>query len=237
MSHALTDFKTEQAMKFVMTYRKQWEALSVEVSPYVNYIFNYIYLRPEGVTRSLRGVYPYFRYTQTDASFLGVDVAGSWRVMKHLAVSPQASLLSASDERNNDYLVFIPSNRFAVAVRYEKPQLAGFRNFYVESKAKFVARQKRAPAVITVREIIDAGEQDQPFNPDGSNFDFMAPPPGYWLWDLSAGISIKRDRVQYDLRVASENTLDKAYREYTNRFRYYADDVGRNLIVSLKCIF
>ena len=237
MSTALSDFQTEQALKFVVTYRKQWKDVAIEASPYANYIFNYIYLRPEGITRSLRGVYPYFRYTQTDALFLGLDITGNWQVMKHLEISPQASLLRASDERNNDYLVFIPTNRFSMSLRYERPQLAGFKNFYVESKAKFVARQKRAPPVITVRDIIEAGEQNQPFNPAGSNFDFMAAPPGYWLWDLSAGISIKRDRMQYDLRIASENTLDKAYREYTNRFRYYADDVGRNLILSLKCIF
>lgn len=91
--------------------------------------------------------------------------------------------------------------------------------------------------MISVREIKEAGEQNAAFNPGGSNFDFMAAPSGYWLWDLSAGISIKGERVQYDIRVASENTLDKTYREYTNRFRYYADDPGRNFILSFKCIF
>jgi iron complex outermembrane receptor protein len=65
----------------------------------------------------------------------------------------------------------------------------------------------------------------------------MEAPDGYWLLNLAIGASVKRDRVQYDFRIAPENTLNQTYREYTNRFRYYADDVGRNFIFSFKCIF
>ena len=237
MSKEQAGFQTEQALKVVSTYRKQWTMLTVEVSPYANYIFNYIYLRPEGITRNVRGVYPYFRYDQTDALFLGLDVSGSWQALKHLKISQKASLLRASDERNGDYLAFIPSNRFEIAFRYERLSLAAFKNVYIESKAKYVARQTRAPEVISVRQINEAQEQDVDFNPSGANFDFMPAPDGYWLWDLSAGISIKTDQIQYDVRIASENTLNQVYREYTNRFRYYADDLGRNFILSFKCIF
>jgi iron complex outermembrane receptor protein len=237
MSREQAGFQTEQALKFVSTYRKQWKALAVEASPYANYIFNYIYLRPEGITRSVRGVYPYFRYAQTDALFVGLDLTGTWQVVKHLKIAAKASLLRASDERNDDYLVFIPSSRFEMSFRYERPEFGVFRNFYIESKAKYVARQTRVPSVISVREIKEAGEQNAAFNPGGSNFDFMTAPRDYWLLDLSVGISIKRDRMQYEVRLASENTLDKTYREYTNRFRYYADDLGRNFILSFKCTF
>ena len=232
------DFKTEQAVKAVATYRREWTNIAVEVSPYANYIFNYIYLRPVGITKNIRGVYPYFRYTQTDALFLGADVTVTWQTGKYFKIIPKASLLRASDERNNDFLVFIPSNKFEVAVRYDRPSLYSFRNFYVESKTKYVAKQTRAPRVVTVREIKEAQEQNTDiFSSDPSNFDFMAAPEGYWLWNLAAGMSIKGKKVQYDIRIASENMLDQRYREYTNRFRYYADDLGRNFIFSLKCIF
>ncbi len=232
------NFKNEQALKFVSTYQRHWNTFSFEVSPYANYIFNYIYLRPTGVTRNVRGVYPYLRYTQTDALFLGIDISATWQAFAHLKVIPKVSLLRASDEGNNDYLVFIPSNRYEAAMRYESPVLSGLRNFYIESKIKYVAKQNRAPRVLTVREIIEDQEQHiDPFQNDKSNFDFMAAPDGYWLWNLAAGISLKGKKTQYDFRIASENTLNTTYREYTNRFRYYADDLGRNIIFSLKCIF
>jgi iron complex outermembrane recepter protein len=238
MDISSVDFRTEQALKFVTTYQHTVQNFTLEVSPYVNYIFNYIYLRPIGITKNVRGVYPYFRYTQTDALFLGADLTGTWHAGKYLKVSPKVSLLSASDERNRDFLVFIPSNRYEVALRYDRPELSAFRNFYVESKTKFVAKQTRAPRVITVREINEAQQQQtDPLKGNTSNFDFMAAPEGYWLWNVAAGASLKCKKVQYDFRIASENTLNQKYREYTNRFRYYADDLGRNIIFSLKCIF
>lgn len=232
------NFKTEQAMKVVTTYRYAKGAFTLEASPYFNYIFNYIYLQPKGITRTLRGVYPYFRYQQTDALFLGIDISASWQVAKYLQLSPQVSLLRASDEVNNDYFVFIPSNRYQLTLRYERPALGSTSHFYLESKVNYVARQGRAPRVVTVSEIKTAQEQGEDlFGADPSNFDFLPAPSGYWLWNIATGFSVKREKVQYDFRLASENTLNQQYREYTNRFRYYADDLGRNIILSLKCIF
>ena len=147
-------------------------------------------------------------------------------------------MLRASDDRNDDYLVFIPSNRYELAIRYDRPTIAGLKNFFVESTAKYIGRQHRAPRVVTVAEINDAIDRgEDPFEEDDSNFDFMAAPPGYFLWNVAAGVSIKGENSQYDFRLGSENILNTSYREYTNRFRYYADDLGRNFIVSFKCTF
>ena len=238
MNLADVHFKIEQAVKFVTTYQLTRSRLSVEVSPYANYIFNYTYLRPAGITQNTRGVYPYFRYTQTNALFVGVDISSTWQATPHFKVGSTISLLRASDELNDDYLVFIPANRYELSVRYGRPSAGFGRNFYAESKFKYVAKQYRAPRVLTVSEIKQSLEDDKnPLDEDASNFDFMAAPDGYFLWNLAAGISIKSKKTQYDFRLASENTLNQAYREYSNRFRYYADDIGRNIMLSIKCIF
>lgn len=232
------NFKTEQAVKLVASYQVRADRFTLDVGPYANYIFNYIYLRAGGITQNVRGVYPYFRYRQTDALFLGADVMATWYPHKYFKVAPQVSLLRASDEVNHDYFVFIPSNRYELALRYERPSFARTRNFYIESRTKYIAQQKRAPRVISAREIDEARQANvDPFQNDRRNFDFMAPPPAYWLWNLSVGLSIKPRNVQYDFRISSDNTLNERYREYTNRFRYYADDLGRNIIISFKCIF
>jgi iron complex outermembrane recepter protein len=232
------NFKTEQAVKFVSTYSGTWQNFTMEVTPYANYILNYIYLRPRGVTRTRRGVYPYFRYSQTDALFIGTDLTAHWHLGRHLKLIPRASLLRASDEGNGGYLTFIPSNRYEVALRYEKEVAGPLENFYVESKMRYVDRQRRAPRVVTVREIQQAKEEGRNlFEEDPSNSDFAPAPDAYFLWDISTGVSIKKRKVQYDIRLASENTLNTTYREYTNRFRYYADDLGRNILLSFKCIF
>jgi len=231
-------FKIERAIKGVSTYKHQWKNFQMEVSGFANYIFNYIYLKPMGITQNLRGTYPYFRYTQTDALFVGADLMAVWNVSKQVKVTPQVSLIRASDVTNNDVLVFIPSNKYEVAIRFEEPNQFKLKRFFVESKVKYVSRQNRTPRVITPRQIKDAADQNvNLFAGDNRIFDFMDAPEAYALVNLSTGFSINREKVHYDVRVAAENLLNTSYREYTNRFRYYADELGSNFTVSLKCVF
>lgn len=238
MNIADVSFKIERALKAVSTYRFQKNNVQFEASGYANYIFNYIYLRPGGITQNIRGTYPYFRYTQTDALFLGLDFTVDWNATKQLKVSPKASLIRASDERNNDFLVFIPSSKYELALRYEEPNQLPLKRFFVESKIKYVLRQTRAPRVISPSEIIAAREQGiDLFENNDKNFDFLAAPADYALVNLSTGFSINREKTRYDIRLNAENLLNTSYREYTNRFRYYADDLGRNFMISIKCIF
>jgi iron complex outermembrane recepter protein len=229
------NFKTENGLKWVTTYQKEWTKLALEVSPYVNYIFNYIYLKPDGVSATLQQTAPAFRYTQTDASFIGLDVSATWKIWNHLSASPKASLLRAKDERNNDYLIYIPANRYEFNVRYAHPLKNGIRNLFIESKLKYTDLQRRSPKVIQPEEFKNTDED--PLAGSDKNYDFMKAPNGYALWNVSAGISFKGKETQYDFRITSDNTLNTSYREYTNRMRYYADDLGRNLIISLKLIF
>jgi len=232
------NFKNEQAIKFVGTHHFQRKQFQWETTGYVNYILNYIYLRPSGVTQNIRGVYPYLRYTQTDALFLGIDFSGTWQVNERFKINPKASLLRASDQRNQDYLVFIPSNRYDITLRYDESGRLWLKNFFVESKVKYTARQHRAPRVITVTELIDAHDQGiDLFAEDNSNFDFMPAPPGYWLVNLSTGFSIHAKKIKYDFRLSAENLLNTTYREYTNRFRYYANEIGSNYTLSVKFNF
>lgn len=231
-------FKIERALKAVSTYRYQKSNLAIELSGYANYIFNYIYLKPTGITQNIRGTYPYFRYTQTDALFLGIDITADWNLSKQWKLSPKASLIRASDERNNDLLVFIPSNRYELAWRFEEPNQLPLKRFFAELKVKYVARQSRAPRTITARQIKDASEAGvNLFENDTRIFDFKDAPADYTLVNGSIGFSLDRDKTRYDFRLSAENLFNQSYREYTNRFRYYADDLGRNFMISVKCIF
>ncbi len=232
------DFNTEQALKMVASYRIENDRFSASVTPFVNYIFNYIYLRAGGITQTLRGAFPYFRYDQSDALLLGADVNATWYMHPNLSISPEVSLLRATDVVNEEYFVFMPSSRYDVALRYERPSFRRLANFYGETTVQYVSRQKRTPPIVTAEEIHEAEEADtDAFANVKSNFDFMAPPQGYWLLNCAVGFSLKREKAQYDFRLSSDNTLNSVYREYTNRFRYYADDLGRNITLSLKCIF
>lgn len=233
-----TDFRIEKAMKFVTTYRLQKDRFQLEATAYANFIFNYIYLKPIGITQTLRGTLPAFRYTQTDALFTGVDISAQEYVTKKFSVSTKISLIRASDYTNNDYLVFIPANRVELGARYEVAKWKGLSNLFFESKWKYTMRQFRAPRVISIPVLKEYQEDGQnPFQDDPSNFDFMEAPKGYMLWNVSAGIAVPTKTGRYEFRASVENMLNTSYREYTNRFRYYADDLGRNFVVAAKYVF
>lgn len=233
-----TQFANEQALKWVGTYAWQNARSQFELSGYANYIFNYIYLRPTGVTESLRGVFPYFRYTQTDALFLGMDANYSLQLHQNWMARGRASLLRASDVRTNDYLIFIPPNRVEVALRYEKPVWGTWSNFYVEAKPRYVLRQTRAPRVVTVTEILDSKDSGLDlFAGDGRIFDFLAAPPAYFWLGGALGISKSLNASRLDFRLSVDNALNRAFREYTNRMRYFADEIGRNISFSASWVF
>ena len=92
--------------------------------------------------------------------------------------------------------------------------------------------------MVTVAQINEANEKGiDLFADNKSNFDFMAAPAGYFLAGVSTGISFKASGSQFDIRLSSDNLFNKAYREYTNRMRYYADDIGSNFTLALKYSF
>lgn len=226
------DFKMERSCKAAATYTYQNDYFALELTPYANYIFNYIYARPFGITQNLRGTYPFFRYTQTDAFFAGLDGNASMAVLPFLKFSTGVSWLRASDVTNKDYLVFIPPNRYELALRYDKNRSR--HQAYMEVKGVYHERQWRAPRTLTVRELREANPAEKnPLNANTSNFDFMDAPSGYWLFEAAIGYGFIRKSGKYDVRLAAYNLFNTVYRDYTNRLRYYADAVGNNIQLNI----
>lgn len=232
------DFKNEKALKWVNTYGLTKSNTQLELSAYINYIFNYIHLRPEGITQDVRGTYPYFRYRQTDASFVGLDMLLNQTIGKGLSTRAKISLLAATDVSNDYYFIYMPSNRMDVMMRYEHPLRGVLANGFIEIGLNYVAKQNRAPRVVSVEEIDEAKDQGiNLFENDARMFDFVEAPDAYLLTYATLGSTIKLGGKKLDLRITCDNLLNERYREYTNRLRYFSDEVGRNISFNLKYSF
>ncbi len=232
------DFKNEKALKWVNTYGLTTRNTQVELSAYVNYIFNYLHLRPEGITQDVRGTYPYFRYRQTDASFVGVDMLLNQTLSRYLSARAKVSLLAATDVSNDYYFIYMPSNRMDVMMRYEHPLQGVLANGFIEMGVNYVAKQNRAPRVVSIEEIEDAKAQGiNLFETDNRMFDFVEAPDAYMLAYVTLGSTVKLGEKKLDVRISCDNLLNTSYREYTNRLRYFSDEVGRNVSFSLKYSF
>lgn len=181
------------------------ERWNVELGLYTNHIQNFIYLRPEvqdGIAvyaTTVRGVFPLFRYEALDARFQGIDFSATYLLSPQLSIQQKTSIVRAYDTRHQAYLVNIPADRFEYLIRYAFKK----NKQYLSGGITQVSRQTR----------VEAGS------------DYAAPPAGYYLVNINWGISFKG----FDLSLRVSNALNTAYRDYLNRFRYYADGQGRNI--------
>lgn len=192
--------------------RLRWEA-----SFYYNYIRDYIYLAPTlPPTLTIRGAFPTFNYRQTDASFKGADFSLRLRLGYGLSYASKGSLLRAYNESAGEYLVLIPADRIVNGVEWDHPAWKGFRELHAALSIQSVFKQTHSA-------------------PD--SLDYAPPPEGYTLVHARVGFvfPLKSTSLNVDMEVS--NLLDTRYRDYSNRFRYFADDPGRNIAMRLKVPF
>jgi len=209
--------RPEKAVNTIASVKYQSERLTIEIGGYFNYLRDFIYLKPQpDPILTVRGAFPYFKYTQTDATFKGIDFSADWELIKHLTLTTKLSYLKAYDTRNDNYLVMIPSNRWDNQLKYSIPELGKWHNLFVSGGNLWVARQKRVPP----------------------NSDFSPPPASYSLWNIQAGGTIHvSEKQQLEIGISVTNLFDTVYRDYMNRFRYYSDDIGRNASLRIKWKF
>lgn len=225
---------SELSYKWVNTYSYQQNSTTAEITAYVNYLQNYIYSKPAGITSTVRGPFPFFIYDQTNALLAGLD--GNFALQHNTSWESalRLSLLYATDVKNRERFVGLPANRMAYSLGYTQPRLGKFNNLATGLEASYTFRQYLAPAVITPAALMESrGEATEIFASAENGFDFMAAPDGYFLLNLSSSIEMGK----FTYRLGVRNLLNTSYRDYTNRLRYFADEPGRNFVASVKYIF
>ena len=64
--------------------------------------------------------------------------------------------------------------------------------------------------------------------------DYSSTPNAYSLFNVSAGLDVIKN---FNINLRMNNIFNKNYRDYLNRMRYFAPELGRNLIVTLQYKF
>lgn len=234
------DLKSESSIKWVNNIEHNSEKISLNASIYYNIISDYIYLRPEGVSLTTRGAFPVFRYAQTDASFFGFDIDVIVPFTDKINWINKISYVDAFDQENEGPLINIPANRFQTGLDYNFTNTERLKDGFISLSTLLVNKQHNAPRVVTLRQIQIANEFDYDlFQDNPSAFDILEAPAGYMTVDVSAGFKLpfKNSSSALGIIVTASNLLDVSYRDYMNRFRYYADEVGRNISLKLNLVF
>ncbi len=218
------NLQAERLLKLVSTIAWQKKRWQMELSPYYHHFDNYIFLNPREITLTIRGAFPVFYYTQQQAYFLGLDASLQYELLPHLFVRTDMAYLQATDQ-----LIWINPNRFKHTLYYERPNWGKLANVFAKIEVVQVSRQYRAPEVIEDIENIPS-EVVVPF-------DFAAAPAGYALLNVSFGSTVPFKKNAFTWSFEVENLCNTAYRDYMNRYRYFADDVGRNFTLRLSYSF
>ncbi|MEP6728437.1 MAG: hypothetical protein ABJC98_21615 [Bacteroidota bacterium] len=109
----------------------------------------------------------------------------------------------------------MPADRFDNSLKYEWPKIHSLNNCYISAGNITVLRQTRVPP----------------------NSNYVATPKGYSIFNASMDFNLPLKKKTLSIDIAVYNVTNVAYRDYLNRYRYYADDLGINAVLRTKLIF
>ena len=211
---------SERGYKLVLgtKYRNTW--FSIEPSFFFqrinSYIYDHIGTGKDRFHNHPSGKYPKFIYDQDDVKLYGGDIEATVKPIRGLTFVGKGEWMFARNLTHNDWLPFMPSDRYGLSATYDLPlsknhkyrSLLSLSGIYVTKQTRF--------------------DPDKDLVPDS--------PPAYFLLNGTAEfrIGLPQNR-ELKFMIVGDNILNALYKEYTDRFRYYAHERGANF--SLRTLF
>ena len=216
----------EQSTKVSLTIRKKINQFSIEINPYINYIKNYIYLKPVGFETTIRGAFPVWEYQQTDARLMGVDLQTQWDINKSWQHSFAVAYVKGDDHTENQPLIDMPPFNLYNKISFSKKE---WHDLTLELKSEIVTRQNRYADNNFSTNIITNNELQAVV------VDISTPPPAYHLLHFYSQMKFNTFKnVNTTVALSVQNIMNVSYRDYLNRQRFFADEIGRSFQIQLK---
>ena len=207
------NLKIESSHYTSLNYNLNHNLFEANVLVYNNYIKNYIYLKPAlYYTYTIRGAFPVFNYVQTNARIQGVDAWMEFKNSNVIRPGIKASYLHANDLISKEPLYLMPANRIETYVKITPKKL---NSFNAKPSYLYVTKQNRVP----------------------DNFDYMEAPKAFSLVNVELNYNLKLRENTLSISISINNLLNQKYRDYLNRLRYYADEIGRNILLNINYKF
>jgi iron complex outermembrane receptor protein len=187
-----------------------------EVSTYQTWFTGFISLLPEAQpTLTLRGLFPTFRYMQSDAVLRGVEAMVEQEFLRVFSAGVSLSIVRGEQRSNGDPLYQMPADRVRSWLHVHLPDVGILEDPDVQLGVQAVAKQTRVPA----------------------SGDYLAAPSGYLLVDAECGAALIVSGTRVRVNASVRNLFNVSYRDYLSRFRYFVDDPGRNVVLRLQIPF
>jgi len=219
--------ESEQSFKLSSQIKHEIENWNIDISVYLNYINDYILLEPNGIQQTIRGAFPVFVYRQTDARLYGFDVNFQYRFYDNLIADSNFSYVNGEDLSRDRPLIYMPPANWRNSLNYKIEKL---NDLNLTLTSQFVFEQNRFP---------DDDFTTPVLNPATGDFEetlvqISQPPEAYHLLNFRAELPVELKFADLKLALSVNNLLNTNYRSYLNRQRFYADEIGRNVMLQLK---
>ncbi len=204
----------------ILGQRKKW---GWDITPYLNVVDNFVLLQPSGVEQTIRGAFPVWEYFQTDAVLLGIDgqITAIWN--DQWTSNHVGRYTYGQDRTGNRPLINIPAPQVKNSLSFDEPS---WKSLEVTLESVLTFKQTRYP-----------DDNFMVFIPVSDSFeelDISTPPDGYHLLNLHANIDLQlagKSSIQVGFSI--NNIANTRYRDYLNRLRFFADELGRSFEFSL----
>jgi len=217
-------FTSEVAHKFGLTLKKENGIFNFNFSPYLNVINDFILIEPINFDNTKRGSFPFWEYRQTDALIFGFDFDVSYAFTENLRFEHQFSFLRGRDLTLVLPLINMPPLETRNEIVYKNKR---FKNLQIALENQYVFRQNEFPNN-NFEAFIAELDTDVLVN-------ISTPPNAYNLLNFRSSLDFELGKnSNFTVGAGINNILNTSYRNYLNRLRYYADDLGRNFLITLK---
>ena len=218
--------KKEKTHKLLVDFEKKNEKLYFRINPYLSYSKNYILAKPAGFEQTIRGAFPVWEYSPINSIFKGVDFDFIYQVKNSFKFKNSISWVEARDYHTKEHLVNIPSLVIKNEVQFS---FGKFKKFYAKAGNKFVNKQSLFPNNNSTTSVVENGKKIDKI------VDISTPPDGYNLLNLNFNWGpYNLNSSTFNFSLSINNVMDKAYRNYLNRLRFYSDEIGRNILFQIK---
>lgn len=210
--------------------------LSLAVAAFYQRYSGYILPEINGVELTIRGAFPRMTYNQIDAAYAGVNWRINWEFHRNFTLFHRGELTRGTDLQRQQPLPFVPPPSFVQEIIWTPERPTNKWSWSIALGVNSTMKQGYAPRVVLVSELQQLSSQEINEMRQQGAFD-LAPPPGeYHLLYSRAQITLPVRSKEFGIALQINNMLNREYRNYLNRFRYFAHDTGINfqLLLTLK---
>ena len=225
--------KKEQGVKINAFLRRKFQKGNLSVQPYLQRIQNFMVLEPIGIETNIRGAFPVWQYHATDVLMQGFDVDFDYSFHQQWNFSTALAVVYAHDLSENRPLQNMPPARWKQNLLWKSN---GVLPWEIALNHQIVFTQKRFPN--------NDFEVLVPENGDliPTNVAISRPPSGYQWTSFSVRKSWKnhlffKENGTIDTGIVVQNFFNTQFRDYLNSMRFYADDMGRNILIQIQFNF